>query len=334
MDSSRLRTGEMVAGIGGLALFVFLFFDWFGGGVEVSGSVLTGTAKVEEAGISGWNALSDLPGFLIMLSGVAGLALAYLAATGQRVNAPVQRGTVTFLLGTLAVLLILWRMVAGTPSLKIGVFLGLGAAIAITVGALMALRRGRIRAAGRSARRAHEGRVGQPDLRARRGGRRGHPFNAAPGGRPRAQCRVEFRWVDDHPSGTSQEGPGQEDRVGIEVEVVFGQVALRRCQAQLDVQVAVDEEITAPLKRLTSVARGIYRVPRAAAVGAAKAESLPRRRHGKAFPGADDRGGVRHRRADRDVPPVDRDQRPRSARGVNRATRRTCGRAPRSTSIC
>ena len=130
----------MVAGIGGLALFVFLFFDWFGGGVEVSGSVLTGSAKVEEAGISGWNALSDLPGFLIMLSGVAGLALAYLAATGQRVNAPVQRGTVTFLLGTLAVLLILWRMVAGTPSLKIGVFLGLGAAIAITVGALMALR--------------------------------------------------------------------------------------------------------------------------------------------------------------------------------------------------
>ena len=45
MDSSRLRTGEIVAGVGGLALFVFLFFDWFGAGggfdevSEVAGAI-------------------------------------------------------------------------------------------------------------------------------------------------------------------------------------------------------------------------------------------------------------------------------------------------------
>ena len=139
MDSSRLRTGEIVAGIGGVALFVFLFFDWFGGGAEVSGSVLNGTAILSHPGISGWDSLVDLPGFLIILSGVAGIALAYLAAAGQRVNIPVRRGAITSLLGVLAVLLILWRMFAGSPTLKIGVFLGLGAAIAITAGALMAL---------------------------------------------------------------------------------------------------------------------------------------------------------------------------------------------------
>jgi hypothetical protein len=83
--------------------------------------------------------LTDLPGFLIIMSGVAGIALAYLAATGQRVNIPVRRGVTTALLGSLAVLLILWRMFAGSPTLKIGVFLGLAAAIAITAGALMAL---------------------------------------------------------------------------------------------------------------------------------------------------------------------------------------------------
>jgi hypothetical protein len=129
----------MVAGIGGVALFVFLFFDWFGGGAEVSGSLVNGTATLSHPGISGWDALTDLPGFLIILSGVSGIALAYLAAAGQRVNIPVPRGTVTALLGVLAVLLILWRMFAGSPTLKIGVFLGLGAAIAITAGALMAL---------------------------------------------------------------------------------------------------------------------------------------------------------------------------------------------------
>ena len=139
MDSSRLRTGEIVAGIGGIALFVFLFFDWFGGGAEVSGSLVNGTATLSHPGISGWDALADLPGFLIILSGVSGIALAYLAAAGQRVNIPVRRGAITALLGVLAVLLILWRMFAGSPTLKIGVFLGLAAAIAITAGALMAL---------------------------------------------------------------------------------------------------------------------------------------------------------------------------------------------------
>src|SRR5262249_7151286 len=139
LDSSRLRTGELVAGIAGVALFVFLFFDWFGGGAEVSGSLVNGTATLSHPGISGWDALVDLPGFLIILSGVSGIALASLAATGQRVNIPLRRGAVTALLGTLAVLLILWRMFAGSPTLKIGVFLGLAAAIAITAGALMAL---------------------------------------------------------------------------------------------------------------------------------------------------------------------------------------------------
>jgi hypothetical protein len=139
LDSSRLRTGEIVAGIGGVALFLFLFFDWFGGGAEVSGSLVNGTATLSHPGISGWDSLTDLPGFLIILSGIAGIALAYLAAAGQRLNIPVRRGAITALLGALAVLLILWRMFAGSPTLKIGVILGLGAAIAITAGALMAL---------------------------------------------------------------------------------------------------------------------------------------------------------------------------------------------------
>lgn len=145
MDFSRLRTGETVAGIGGAALFLFLFFDWFsGGGVSVSTQTLANGAQIptgiSHPGVSGWDALTDLPGFLIISSGAAGLALAWLSASGQRVNIPVPRGGVTAGLGALAVGLILWRMVAGSPTLKIGIFLGLGAAIAITVGAVLALR--------------------------------------------------------------------------------------------------------------------------------------------------------------------------------------------------
>jgi hypothetical protein len=137
VDASRLRTGEIVAGGGGLALFVFLFFDWFSGGAELTGT--PGNLTVSRVGISGWDALTDLPGFLIILAGVSGMALVCLAAAGQRVNIPVPRGGVTATLGSLAVLLILWRMVAGSPTLKIGVFLALAAAVAIAAGALMAL---------------------------------------------------------------------------------------------------------------------------------------------------------------------------------------------------
>jgi hypothetical protein len=137
LDPSRLRAGEIVAGIGGIGLFVFLFFDWYSGGAELTGT--PGDLTLSQTGISGWDALADLPGFLIILSGVSGIALACLAAAGQRLNIPLRRGTVTALLGALAVLLILWRMVAGSPTLKVGIFLGLAAAIAITVGALLAL---------------------------------------------------------------------------------------------------------------------------------------------------------------------------------------------------
>jgi hypothetical protein len=127
MDFSRLRRGELVAGIGGIALFIFLFFDWYG------------TLNGFRASADGWDVIVDLPGFLIALAGLSGIALTSLAAAGQRLNIPVRRGAVTATLGSLAVLLILWRMVAGSPTLKVGIFLALAAAVAIAAGALLAL---------------------------------------------------------------------------------------------------------------------------------------------------------------------------------------------------
>jgi hypothetical protein len=128
LDSSRLRTGELVAGVGGALLFVFLFFDWFGGGG------FTGN-------LNGWDGLgSDVTGFIVALTSVAGVALALLALSGQRVNVPLPRGGVTALLASLSVAIILWRFFANPGDLKVGIFLGLAATVAIAVGALMALR--------------------------------------------------------------------------------------------------------------------------------------------------------------------------------------------------
>lgn len=149
MDFSRLRNGEIVAAISGLALFVFMFFHWFGGGVEISTGgtqdvpgigEIPSEPSVEETGVSAWDGLQDFSGFLIALAAVSGITLGVLAAAGQRINLPFQRGVGTLVLGKLAVLLILWRILANPGDLKIGIFLGLIAAAGIAIGAWMALR--------------------------------------------------------------------------------------------------------------------------------------------------------------------------------------------------
>ena len=128
MDSSRLRQGEIVAGIGGVALFIFLFFDWYGAG---------------DGGFSGWDSLGgDFSGLVVFLAAIAGVKLAGLAAMGLRLNIPVRRGAITFVLGYLAAAIIILRVFA-TPEgvdLKFGLFLGLAAALAIAIGAMLALR--------------------------------------------------------------------------------------------------------------------------------------------------------------------------------------------------
>jgi hypothetical protein len=121
----------MVAGIAGIALFVFLFFDWFSAGVE----------GFDTGGVSGWDGLgTDVTGFVVFLAAVAGPALALLAMSGQRFNVPAPRGAGTAALGLLTVAIIVWRIFANPGDLKVGLFLGLAAAIAIAAGALMALR--------------------------------------------------------------------------------------------------------------------------------------------------------------------------------------------------
>ena len=158
MDFSRLRTGEIIAGIAGVALLVFMFFDWFEGGgggfeletqtQEVPGvgevEVPTGGGTAEPEGVSGWDSLLDWDGFLVLLAGLSGVALATLTAIGRRLNlGGIPRGAATAVLASLATLMIVWRWLLGDQAdVEFGLFLGLAAAIALTVGALLALRAG------------------------------------------------------------------------------------------------------------------------------------------------------------------------------------------------
>ena len=158
MDFSRLRQGEIAAGIAGAALIIFMFLPWYSLGIETpelqtipdipgldEGPLAPSDVDVDDDA-SGWDSLTDIDGFLIAAAGIAGIALALLAAAGRRLNlGGLPRGCITSGLGALATALIVWRIFAQPipgADLKIGIFLGLLAALGVTAGAVMALREG------------------------------------------------------------------------------------------------------------------------------------------------------------------------------------------------
>lgn len=149
MEADRLSTGEKIAAVSAILLFVFMFFDWFG--VEVSG-VPGFSGDIAGGGGSAWDALDVIPIFL-MLAIVAAIAVAVIRLTDADLEPPVSLNAIVAALGALAVLLILYRIIdppggGGSgfegvevdTTLKLGIFLGLAAAAGIAYGGYSAMR--------------------------------------------------------------------------------------------------------------------------------------------------------------------------------------------------
>jgi hypothetical protein len=141
MDLDKLNTGEKIAGVSAILLFIFMFFDWFG--VEISGeggSVSFGSG----AGGSAWDALDFIPIVLVVVIVVALINVA-LRLSESDYEPPISMNVAVAVLGGLAVLLILYRIVS-PPSfgsfggvsvdgtVEFGIFLGLLAAIGVAFG--------------------------------------------------------------------------------------------------------------------------------------------------------------------------------------------------------
>jgi hypothetical protein len=170
MDTSRVGPGALLAGASGLLLIIFMFFGWFeltgvsaavpGFEETIGGEELQGLAEAEgqDTVASAWQSFGFID-IILFLVALAAIGLAVLAATGARLDLPVPAGTIVAALGGLAVLLILFRLIS-PPDLvgafggtvpegidietdvgrKIGVWLGLLAAIGITLGGLLSMR--------------------------------------------------------------------------------------------------------------------------------------------------------------------------------------------------
>ena len=116
MELDKLSKGEKISAISAVLLFIFMFFDWFG--AKVSGvSGFSGT--VEGAGGSAWDALDVIP-ILLLAAIVVALAVAVIRLTDADIEPPFSLNTVVAVLGGLAVLLILYRIISPPGGADLG----------------------------------------------------------------------------------------------------------------------------------------------------------------------------------------------------------------------
>jgi hypothetical protein len=124
MSRSGLGRGHLLAGLGGLLLFAFLFLPWFDVGPVTK---------------SGWEGQSSTDIYLLITAVVA-MFTAATAGRGMVLPGMTANGATT-LLGGVAALLLLWLVVFDFPGgadRDVGVYLSLLAAIMIAVGGFLA----------------------------------------------------------------------------------------------------------------------------------------------------------------------------------------------------
>ena len=134
MDTSRLTTGDMIAGVGGVVLLISLFLPWYGVSIDIGG------VSASDSG-TGWEAL-DFIDILLLAVSVAAIGVVAARAAGQ-LPPEVPGAVVLLALGALAMLLVLYRIidipVDDVPdevdlSRKIGIFIALIGAAAVAYG--------------------------------------------------------------------------------------------------------------------------------------------------------------------------------------------------------
>ncbi|MBK5220993.1 MAG: hypothetical protein JJE35_14625 [Thermoleophilia bacterium] len=142
----RLRPGEAIFGASAAVLFVTMFIPWYG--VKVSGQVRTLEFIDTSVGRTAWQTL-DVVSLFLVLAIAAALGVVLLRVLGSGWKPVIAPGAAVTVLGGLAVLLILFRIVV-PPSLDIGglalevtpslgAFIGLAAALGIAYGGYRAM---------------------------------------------------------------------------------------------------------------------------------------------------------------------------------------------------
>lgn len=135
MDPRRLRLGERLAGVGGVALLAVEFLSWY---AERQADDRLGARE-----LSAWEAFGVIDVGLA-LTGLVGIAVAVLAVVHRSPALPVALAVVSTGIGSVMALLVAYRLLdqpgadAGID-VRFGAYLGLGCVLAITAGGWLAV---------------------------------------------------------------------------------------------------------------------------------------------------------------------------------------------------
>ena len=147
MDVGQVPRGALIAGISGAALFIIMFFSWFGAPnaeiVTPAGSVdITGLAEASgvDTTANAWQSF-DFIDIVLLVTVIVAVGLAVMTAAGSSVNLPVAASALAAGLGILATLLVLYRVIdpPSDASREFGVFLGLIACAGVAVGGWLSM---------------------------------------------------------------------------------------------------------------------------------------------------------------------------------------------------
>jgi uncharacterized membrane protein len=151
VDASRLRSGEVIAGISAILLFTFMFFHWFGVKLVNTSNLLFAIQSVEP-GKNAWEALDYIPIFLL-LAIIVPFAVAVLRLANAPPKALVLANALVAILGVVSVMLILYRIInppvfyvettiTSEGAVQFPIFLALLSATGISFGGFLASREG------------------------------------------------------------------------------------------------------------------------------------------------------------------------------------------------
>jgi hypothetical protein len=149
-DISRLRRSDRIIGVSAILFFIFLFFfKWYGGS---SSSPVGGVSFSSSA--DGWHTFTNSR-WIWIITIIVALGAVAISAGLLDLKSPVQRGVLVAGLGALSTVLILYRIIdhpsGGASStfgavhvsysygIKIGIWLGLIAAAALTYGGYLGM---------------------------------------------------------------------------------------------------------------------------------------------------------------------------------------------------
>lgn len=140
MDFSRLRTGELIAGICGVLLLIVMFFSWYGIG-GAAGSILS-AANVDTT-VNAWKAF-DFIDIVLFVAAIVAIGAAVLSASGRSVALPVAASVIVTVLGIIVALLVLYRIINqpgpnDVVDVKFGAYLGFLLCLGIAGGGFMAM---------------------------------------------------------------------------------------------------------------------------------------------------------------------------------------------------